>query len=150
MSDTWEEINGRDPSDGKLLFTFDCGGWQTEGWRGNAELDNIAGRQGFLDFKLANGKGTLTRSGLNLDTSKNQGNIEIAARCDVETTIRMFAKSTNGEAKVVGQWKLSPSQDIREASIPSGNAWSGTIESISLEFESSGNAMIEMDQIAIP
>lgn len=150
LSDTWEEINGRDPSDGKLLFTFDCGGWQTEGWRGNAELDNIAGRQGFLDFKLANGKGTLTRSGLNLDTSKNQGNIEIAARCDVETTIRMFAKSTNGEAKVVGQWKLSPSQDIREASIPSGNAWSGTIESISLEFESSGNAMIEMDQIAIP
>ena len=40
----------RDPQDGKLLFTFDCGGWQTEGWTGDEKLGNIAGRQGFLGF----------------------------------------------------------------------------------------------------
>lgn len=32
LSDTWEELNDRNPVDGKLIFGFDCGAWQTEGW----------------------------------------------------------------------------------------------------------------------
>ena len=64
LSDFWEEENKRDPKDGRLRFEFDCGGWQTEGWKPVGIKDNIAGFLGTLDFSLASAKGALVRTGL--------------------------------------------------------------------------------------
>ncbi|MEL7496447.1 MAG: sulfatase [Planctomycetota bacterium] len=72
LSDDFETLNGRDANDGRLLANFDCGGWQTEGWTAEGKTDNLAGSQGFLEFTLLDGKVTLVRDGLNLD-SKKQG-----------------------------------------------------------------------------
>ncbi|MEN8783226.1 MAG: sulfatase, partial [Akkermansiaceae bacterium] len=75
LSDRWEKFNARDPSDGKLQFEFDCGGWQTEGWKPEGDLTNIAGRQGFLDFDLLTGSASILRGGLKIDAGKNQGKL---------------------------------------------------------------------------
>lgn len=52
LSDKWEQINKRDPADGRLVFEFDCGGWQTEGWESSGISGNIAGFLGDLVFAL--------------------------------------------------------------------------------------------------
>ncbi|MCP4815786.1 MAG: hypothetical protein GY888_25000, partial [Planctomycetaceae bacterium] len=91
LSDTWERVNQRDPADGKLLFTFDCGGWQTEGWQGQGKITNIAGYQGYLDFDLLSGKASLVRKGLKLDTGKNQGSLVIRMRSSSDTQVNVWA-----------------------------------------------------------
>ena len=79
ISDTWEELNDRDPADGKLIFEFDCGAWQTEGWKAHGKLTNIAGSQGFLDFDLIDGRGGIQRSGLKVNSS-GAGKLQIRLR----------------------------------------------------------------------
>ena len=49
LSDRWEIANNRDPQDGLLYFSFDCGGWQTEGWESKDISSNLAGSLGYLD-----------------------------------------------------------------------------------------------------
>ena len=39
-------------------------------------MGNIAGRLGYLDFSLPDGKGKLVRTGLKLDAAKNQGSLQ--------------------------------------------------------------------------
>ncbi|MEM9943144.1 MAG: sulfatase, partial [Planctomycetota bacterium] len=87
LSDDWEKLNQRDPADGKLHFTFNCGGWQTEGWTSSSGMDNIAGQQGFLDFHLIEGKGSLQRTGLKLDAGKNLKSLSGKIRVSSITTI---------------------------------------------------------------
>ena len=50
----------------RLMFLFDCGGWQTEGWVGETKLGNLAGYLGFLDFRLSDGTGAIHRDHLNI------------------------------------------------------------------------------------
>ncbi|MFT5304104.1 MAG: N-sulfoglucosamine sulfohydrolase, partial [Mariniblastus sp.] len=71
LSDEWETFNDRNPTDGKLEFQFNCGGWQTEGWTGDNNVTNIAGKQGQLEFEMLNPKASLKRKGLNLSPDKN-------------------------------------------------------------------------------
>lgn len=152
LSNAWEEINGRDPADGKLLFTFDCGGWQTEGWTGDPELGNIAGRQGFLDFRLAETIGHLTRSGLHADAAKNGDSFEIVARVDSPTMLAISLNAMEGDR--LGSEMMVPievSEDFQQftVAIPEKSREEGKIRSIRLQFTGPAGTLIEIDSIEI-
>ena len=152
LSDAWEKINGRNPLDGKLLFTFDCGGWQTEGWAGSAGLGNIAGRQGYLDFNL-NGDASLVREGLKLSADKNRGPFTIVARADHEISVELMATSESGEtAQPIVRFNIPASQNGSTLSIPlpeNGN-WKGLIKSLELKLQGRSGTLVEIDSISIP
>ncbi len=119
LSDAWEKINDRDPQDGKLLFTFDCGGWQTEGWKGSEKLGNIAGRQGYLDFRLDDGNGVIVREGLKLNAKRNQGNLLITGRVTEDTNIKVSAKTKDhNELKNLLSIKFPGSENFTRLSTP--------------------------------
>jgi arylsulfatase A-like enzyme len=152
LSDAWEKINDRDPQDGKLLFTFDCGGWQTEGWKGDEKLGNIAGRQGFLDFQLDEGKGVIVHDGLKLNANKNRGEFLISGRMTADTIIKVSAKKQDRDnwrellsIKFTGGQNLTPLR----TPMPKNDVWSGTIESIQITFDGPPGTMVELDSIAI-
>jgi arylsulfatase A-like enzyme len=152
LSDPWETINGRDPNDGKLLFTFDCGGWQTEGWRGDENLGNIAGRQGFLDFQLEDGSGVIRRDGLNLNARKNDGEFVLTASASSDVTVQLSAKTRNSnDVHQLLSLKLSSAKGLSKVKIPmpKNDAWSGTIELIQLQFDGQPGTTITIDSIAI-
>ena len=107
----WEEQNERDPTDGKLLFTFDCGGWQTEGWRAEGDATNIAGFQGYLDFDLLSGRATLVREGLKLEVAKNQGSSFFGCAVSSDTKV---AVSANG--KRLGEVEVAAGAEYAEYS----------------------------------
>lgn len=151
LSDAWETIHERDPQDGKLLFTFDCGGWQTEGWEGVETLGNIAGRQGFLDFVLSGEDDILTRTGLRLDAARNTGQFVISARASAETKLNVMAKPSKGELNPLLSIAIPAGQAIADIAIalPKSANWQGTIESVVLEFDAPAGTEIEIDSIAI-
>ncbi len=145
LSDEWEVLNHRDPEDGLLLFTFDCGGWQTEGWKAEEDVGNIAGCQGFLDFDLFSGQATLVRDGLKLDAEKNKGNL-ILRMCSSDKTQVLF--SANG--KVVAQAVVAGGNSFSEYRIPlNGNAWSGTLTDLKINFSAEASTSIEIDWIRV-
>jgi N-sulfoglucosamine sulfohydrolase len=153
LSDQWETINGRDPSDGKLLFTFDCGGWQTEGWSGDPQLGNIAGYQGFLDFALNEGKARLVRSGLKLDTAKNRGKLRITAQCSSDCEMEWLAKKVGSDQfepvlllRLTGK---SSGMSVASEPMPDNDSWSGTIESVQLRMVGEPDAKVVIDSITI-
>lgn len=149
LSDAWETINKRDPNDGRLLFTFDCGGWQTEGWKAvTNNLGNIAGRQGFLEFQLNDGTGAIKRDGLKLNTAKNQGDLVINLRTSEPVTVNVLVgdKSESMISK-----KTSGGSGPMQLSIPVGKAavWRGTVTEITIGFLGMSETRIEIDSIAI-
>ena len=147
LSDTWEQINKRDPKDGKLLFQFDCGAWQTEGWAPAAEQDvtNIAGRQGFLDFDLLTGKTTLVRDGLALDCAKNQGAMVVRVRCSNRTG---FVFSANGRR--LGQCRVDQGSEFSEQRVAlKPEVWHGTIKDLKIDIEAPKGSTVEIDWIRI-
>ena len=148
LSDPWEDINGRDPNDGKLLFTFDCGGWQTEGWKGEDKLGNIAGRQGFLDFSMPDGKGSLKRTGLKIDTSRNRGMLVVKARSSRPANA-VFTASAASRSSV--EFRLPVGDVCEEVAIPVSKMpkWSGTVDSLELSFSGESGTEIEIDSIEI-
>lgn len=82
LSDKWELLNDRDPQDGRLIFDFNNGGWQTEGWFSKDIKSNIAGFLGTLDFKLDSKKGRLLRRNLKYDTTAKDESIQIRLKSD--------------------------------------------------------------------
>lgn len=154
LSDTWEKANGRDPLDGKMLFTFNCGGWQTEGWSGSPDLGNIAGAQGYLDFTLGNQESTLTRRELKLPAEKNLGEFTIHARSDHDIVIELVATSDDekGASNIVGNMPLKKGVQWTAISIPlKGNtAWRGQITQLELRLRGPAGTLVELDSISIP
>ncbi|MDB4459086.1 sulfatase-like hydrolase/transferase [bacterium] len=145
LSDTWEEQNNRDPKDGKLLFTFDCGGWQTEGWKARGKVTNIAGHQGFLDFDLISGKASLQRNELKLSAAKNQGALTLKMHCTADTAVKVTA---NG--KVLGVLKLKKSEEFKSYEIPLKNStWKGTIKNLRLDFSADKGTTVGIDWIKV-
>ncbi|MFK7770394.1 MAG: sulfatase-like hydrolase/transferase [Mariniblastus sp.] len=150
LSSEWELANGRDPNDGKMLFTFDCGGWQTEGWKPVETGINIPGRQGFLDFDLAaldageSGRVTLTRVGLNLLPAKNKGTIKIQMRCKKPTEVKFFANE-----KQVGKLSLKSSDEFRAVEVGEFDSRESAINSLRVEFSGTANSTVEIDWIKI-
>lgn len=152
LSDAWEKINGRDPQDGRLLFTFDCGGWQTEGWNGDEKLGNIAGRQGFLDFKLDDGNGAIVRNGLKLAASKNQGELVVRGRMTAATTMQVATKTSRSDdwqALVSIEFSGGEKLARLRCPIPKSSAWSDTIGALRIVFDSAPGTIVELDSIAI-
>ena len=145
LSDKWETVNKRDPNDGKLLFTFNCGGWQTEGWQATGEVTNIAGYQGFLDFDLLSGDAVLLRQGLNLKADRNQGSLIIRMRSTAKTRMTV---SANGN--LIGKVVIDSAAKYSEYKIPlSGSPWNGTITSLQFDLSSKPGATVGIDWIRI-
>jgi len=146
LSDGWEEFNNRDPNDGKLLFTFDCGGWQTEGWEGNPGLSNIAGFQGFLDFELPRGEGSIVRSGLDADFGKQGGVFTIDIR--VSDSALVWLSFINGDGvtrKLPGPVALSASSDFDTLKFQLPK--SGSVKALRVDFSSDPGALVEIDSM---
>ncbi|MDV6028646.1 MAG: sulfatase [Phycisphaera sp. RhM] len=140
LSDDWERINGRDATDGRLLFTFDCGGWQTEGWSGNDEaMGNIAGRLGFLDFRLPGGKAMITRQGLKLDPAKNQGDLVIDLRSSPGTKVTLVA----------GEGESTATMHDATQMIRFPLDWKDTVRQIELRFDGPPGSVVEIDSIVM-
>jgi N-sulfoglucosamine sulfohydrolase len=147
LSDKWEKINGRDPSDGRLRYEFDCGGWQTEGWEAIGLQDNIAGFLGYLDFALGKEEASLKRSDLNVAVTDDDDALVIRLRSSGDLKIQPKA---NGKA--LGQAvDLATSKDYYDLRITLGNApaWNGTIESLQLDFHGREGDFIEIDSIQV-
>ena len=143
LSDRWEKYNNRDPQDGKLQFEFDCGGWQTEGWQASEGLNNIAGFKGFLDFDLLNGQGSISRSGLNLDSTKNKGKLAIHISSSAKTEISV---SANG--KELGK-AVSDSKTLKTVSIALDSNWTGSIKELKIDFSSAKGSTVTIDWIRV-
>ena len=153
LSDAWEKINGRNPMDGKLLFTFDCGGWQTEGWAGSPGLGNIAGRQGYLDFSLDGGDASLVREGLKLSANKNRGYFTVVARADHDISVEFMAtNATQNTLKPIVRFDIQANRDWSTLSIPlpENGAWQGLIKSLELKIKGPSGTLVEFDSISIP
>jgi hypothetical protein len=151
LSDAWEEINGRDPEDGKLRFTFDCGGWQTEGWQAGKALGNIAGRQGFLDFELAESPARLRREGLQLAAAKNSGPIIVSMRSNRPLRVELMATvRDDSEPRSIGVAELSPAQEITQCELASDSQLSGgdIITALQLVFTGEQGTWVEIDSIS--
>ncbi len=152
LSDAWETINGRDPKDGKMLFQFDCGGWQTEGWTAKEALGNIAGRLGFLDFVLADGKDAIVREGLRLKSSKNQGPVIISMRSTGAVEVQLLARF-EGDATwtVIDAANLSARERCGETRLTPLNRHSPgrTITALKIAFTGKAKTLVEIDSIAV-
>jgi arylsulfatase A-like enzyme len=146
LSDKWEEINGRDPRDGRLAYEFDCGGWQTEGWLGKGIADNIAGFQGTLGFSVGK-KSKLMRDGLSLTAGSDDRNLLIRIRAGGDIKVEAFA---NG--KSLGDVITVPLADeYAELLIPlnSNGAWDGTIKSLEVGLSGKRGTPVEVDTIEV-
>ena len=141
LSDEWERINGRDPDDGKLTFKFDCGGWQTEGWKADeASTGNLAGRLGFLEFRLPEGTATIRRTGLKLDPEQNRGSLVVKLRCDKGTSVTASA----------GSIELTKTVDTDAlTSLRFPVKWTQPIDTLSLRFNGAVDSDVAIDSIEI-
>jgi N-sulfoglucosamine sulfohydrolase len=151
LSDAWEQINGRDPDDGKLRFTFDCGGWQTEGWQAGKELGNIAGRQGFLDFELADSQALLRRDGLRLQAAKNSGPIVVSMRSNRPLRVELMATLQNdSKPRSLGAAELKPGKKLAQRELASEAQLSGgdIITALQLVFTGEQGTLVEIDSIS--
>ena len=145
LSDKWETLNGRDPNDGRLLFEFNCGGWQTEGWFSNDMRSNLAGYLGFLDFELPASEGTIRREDLSVIASDKDKAILLKARANAELTVRLRA---NG--KVLGEAKIPNAESFSSIEVGlNADQWSGTVHSLELSFYGEQGTMIEVDSIQV-
>lgn len=141
LSDTWEKLNDRDPADGKLLFGFDCGGWQTEGWEADGKLTNIAGRQGFLDFDLGDGTGAIRRDSLStkIDSAKE---LQIRLRSDRLETLTL---SVNGNK--CGEVKIETGSEFNTYPLVTQPIAGDQVNSLRLDFKAPPGTTVEIDWI---
>jgi arylsulfatase A-like enzyme len=151
LSDDWEEINGRDPRDGRLLFTFDCGGWQTEGWQVAAgKLGNLAGYQGFLEFPLPRGVGTMLRDGLQLPAARNSGYLAVRLRSSQPVELIALAAGAEAVLQPIGSASHPGADRWETLTIPLDEAagWQGTLHRVALRFEAAPQTVITIDRIS--
>lgn len=140
LSDEWERANGRNPDDGLALFGFDCGGWQTEGWTTDQEdVGNIAGRLGYLDFRLpTDGKAVISRGGLKLDPAKNKGGLVIKLRSRPGMKVTLAAG---------GIAATNATENADWQTITFNTNWKQTVTSFELRFEGQPGTLVEIDWI---
>jgi arylsulfatase A-like enzyme len=147
LSDKWEKLNGRDPQDGRLAYEFDCGGWQTEGWQGRGIRDNIAGFQGFLQFRLADKSGLLVRKGLKIKPDESDQALLIKLRADGPVEIEALA---NG--KSLGAVERVPADKqfkVIRVPLTDGTNWEGVIKSMEIKLKGSEGTDLEIDLIEV-
>ena len=147
LSDKWEELNGRDPQDGRLAYEFDCGGWQTEGWQGRGIRDNIAGFQGFLQFSLSGKPDALVRKGLKVKPNRSDHALLIKLRADGPIEMEALANGKSLGSAI----KVSSSKQFQEVRIQlAGNAnWKGVVKSVEIKLKGSEGTSLEVDLIEV-
>ena len=146
LSDKWEKLNGRDPKDGRLVYKFDCGGWQTEGWASERIEDNIAGFQGTLGFTVGK-QSKLVRKGLAVEAGEKDQHLLIKLRSKNEIKVQAFANGKAlGESK-----KVSSGDSFSDVQfLLKGNpAWKEKIESLEISLEGSEGTFVEVDTIEV-
>jgi arylsulfatase A-like enzyme len=143
LSDRWETANNRDPSDGLLYFEFDCGGWQTEGWKSTDISSNLAGSLGFLDFKLDSKKGTIYKEGLQIRETNQQKSIVIKMKSNA--SLKIFVANDYGD---LGSAEYSGNSSFEEVLIPlnKNTSLSGSTK-LSISFRGKKNDLVEIDYI---
>lgn len=145
LSDKWELLNDRDPQDGCLIFDFNNGGWQTEGWFSKDIKSNIAGFLGTLDFKLDSKKGRLLRRNLEYNTTAKDESIQIRLKSDTELKISIIA---NG--KMLTQNKIKPSNQYQNLKMKlCDSIWKNTINALDLQFEGEKGTFVTIDYIQL-
>ncbi|MDG1285714.1 MAG: sulfatase-like hydrolase/transferase [Flavobacteriaceae bacterium] len=143
LSDRWETANNRDPSDGLLYFEFNCGGWQTEGWKSIDIFSNLAGSLGFLDFKLDSKKGTIYKEGLQIRETNQQKSIVIKMKSNA--SLKIFVANDYGD---LGSAEYSGNSSFEEVLIPlnKNTSLSGSTK-LSISFRGKKNDLVEIDYI---
>lgn len=152
LSDDWERSNNRDPADGRIVYRFDCGGWQTEGWSGEKDLGNIAGRLGFLDFRMPGTSAVITRDGLSLEASKNTGQLVLGLRASAPLDVTLRATRDDQRSKTIGgPMSLSKTKTFQEMAFPlnSDPFWSGRITSLEFRFKGQAGSLVEIDSVIV-
>ncbi len=155
LSDDWERINTRDPNDGKLLFTFDCGGWQTEGWQSVAgDTGNIAGYLGYLDFPIADQPVVLQRADLKLDTARNPGRLQLRLKSEQALQIQFMVRPLQPEDAAwtqVSDTRAAGQQQFQTCSLPLNpeKGWSGLIGALQLRIVAEQPGEIVVDSISV-
>lgn len=146
LSDPWEEENKRDPKDGRLRFLFDCGGWQTEGWKPVGIKDNIAGYLGTLDFSLAAAKGAIVRNELKAKVTDQDQALVLKVRSSTPVKV---AASANG--KSLGKARNVKGKAMTTVRIPlkSQAAWRGVIKSLKIEFRGKKGTELVVESIEV-
>ncbi len=146
LSDQWEQVNGRDPEDGRLVFEFDCGGWQTEGWQAKGIQENIAGHLDYLNFKLDQGKGQLLREGLQVKALPSDKRLTIKLRVSARTRVQA---TVNG--KRLGRHQTVAQGDrFATVRVPlTSKNWHGIVDSLAIDFKASQGTFIEIDSITV-
>ena len=143
LSDRWEMANNRDQNDGLLYFEFDCGGWQTEGWRSTDISSNLAGSLGYLDFKLDSKKGAIYKEGLQIRETNHQKIIAIKMKSNAR--LKIFAANDHGD---LGSAEYSGNSSFEEVLIPinKNTSLSGTTK-LKISFRGKKNDLVEIDYI---
>ena len=150
LSSKWEEINGRDPRDGRLVFEFDNGGWQTEGWKADGNLPNIAGYLGTLEFNLPDGQGAIVRRGLHADARSNSKSLDLNLRVSKPVLLWLSVKNKQGAiGQIAGPVTVTSSAEFSDYSfdLTENPNWSGKIEELRIEFQGTAYANIEVGYI---
>lgn len=147
LSDTWETVNGRDPQDGRLVFEFDCGGWQTEGWQSTDITDNLAGYQGFLDFHLDGKKGSIHRDGLFAKVTNSDQAIVVRLRCSSDATVGFIVNGqvSSKQCRVAGGKEWHPCRFPLSGFVPVGEIF----RELTLTVTSADQAFVEVDSIMV-
>ncbi len=143
LSDRWEIANNRDQNDGLLYFEFDCGGWQTEGWRSTDISSNLAGTLGYLDFKLDRKKGTIYKEGLQIRETNHQKIIAIKMKSNA--SLKIFVANDHGD---LGSAEYSGNSSYEEVLIlmNKNTSLSGTTK-LKISFRGKKNDLVEIDYI---
>ena len=143
LSDRWEIANNRNRNDGILYFEFDCGGWQTEGWRSTDISSNLAGSLGYLDFKLDSKKGTIYKEGLQIREANHQKIIAIKMKSNAN--LKIFVANDHGD---LGSAEYSGNSSFEEVLIPLNKnmSLSGTTK-LKISFRGKKNDLVEIDYI---
>lgn len=144
LSDKWEEINNRNPIDDQLIYLFDCGGWQTEGWKSDNIKSNIAGFLGTLDFKLENSSNSIKKNGLNFEFNTSM-QMDIDASFDKDILLHVLVND-----RLVGRKKISSTSSIISTSIPLNlSKIKKNISNIELVFSGMKNTEVIIDKICV-
>ena len=144
LSDVWEKTNQRDPKDGLLLFEFDCGGWQTEGWKSGDIDNNLAGYLGYLEFTLNSSKGRIERDGMKLKTVAQGKALTIHMQTSVDANVTVIV---NG--KEVADVMALPTSETQQLEFAITDNWPEVIETLAIKFNSAAqDARIIIDRIA--
>ena len=149
LSDTWENVNGRDPEDGRLVFKFDCGGWQTEGWEsaGAGITDNLAGFLGFLDFHLGSSCNSISRKGLEAKATPGDKELQVRLQAGKGTGIQVLVNGQAlGEKSIVNNGKKPTTVRIP---LKGNDAWKGTIQSLRIDFDGKPGSLVEVDAVEV-